>query len=408
MKVLWFVGSSLKGSFYRTFWVSSLLKELSKEKGLEIGICFLSSEKNIKEYKEDNISYFPVSSHRSFIHRLIKRLTHSIKGANNFNDYISVVEKFKPDLINIFGIETEYAEIISHVNCKSVIHIQGILSPLIEFWNIPNKNNRNAFFSTNLIHLLFGVGIFHAYIKIKKAAIRERKMLSHAKYVFGRTDWDKNVMKVLAPNANYFHIDEVIRDDFFDTIWEYKKTDQYTLITIIGDDIYKGYDVLLKTAALLNEHHLNYNWKIFGISNESESVQIIEKMLNTKPSSSVKLMGNVDAKTLVDAMKSGHLYVHPSRIENSPNSVCEATLMGMPVIAAQTGGVSTIIEDNVSGLLFPNMDFYALAATILTYIKQPEVLQEMGKNARQIALQRHSKEKIINDLLNAYKKIISE
>lgn len=408
MKVLWFVGSSLKGSFYRTFWVSSLLNELSKANDIEIGICYVSAEKNIKEYKENNISYFPVSSYRSFFHRLIRRLNHSIKGVNNFNDYLSVVEKFNPELINIFGVETEYAEIIPYVKCKSVIHIQGILSPLIEFWNIPNKNNNNAFLSSNLVHLLFGVGIYHAYIKIKKAAIRERKMLSHAKNVFGRTSWDKNIMSVLAPNANYFHIDEVIRDDFFDAIWEYKKANQFELITIIGDDIYKGYDVLLKTAALLNEHHLNYNWTVFGISTESESVKIIEKMLNTKPSSSVKLMGNVDAKTLVEAMKNAHLYVHPSRIENSPNSVCEATLMGMPVIAAQTGGVSTIIEDKVSGLLFPNMDFYALAATILISIKQPEVLQKMGTRAREIALQRHNKRKIINDLINAYKKIINE
>ncbi|MEO6902456.1 MAG: glycosyltransferase [Bacteroidia bacterium] len=408
MKVLWFVGSSLNGTFYRTFWISSLLNQLSKQDNLELGICFMTSEKNAKAYRENDISYFPVSSYKTFFHRFSNRLLHTIKGANNFNDYINVVKKFNPDLINIFGLETEYAEIIPHVKCKSIVHIQGILSPLTEFWHIPNKTNRDVFWASNPINLIFAVGIYHSYFRILKSAQRERKMLEQVANISGRTDWDKSIMKVLAPEAKYFHIDEVIRHDFFETAWEYKHCETITIITIIGDSLYKGYDIILKTSALLCKHGLKFNWKIFGINNQSESVKIIEKMVDIKHSVDIQLLGHADSKTIIEQMKKAHLYIHPSKIENSSNSVCEAMLLGMPVIAADTGGMSTMIENKVNGLLFSNIDFYTLANIILQSIKQPAMLKQLGKNARETAFKRHDKEKIVNDLITAYKKIISE
>ena len=39
-------------------------------------------------------------------------------------------------------------------------------------------------------------------------------------------------------------------------------------------------------------------------------------------------------------------------MDNSPNSLCEAMAVGMPVIASNIGGIPSLIDDEVNGLLF--------------------------------------------------------
>ena len=60
-------------------------------------------------------------------------------------------------------------------------------------------------------------------------------------------------------------------------------------------------------------------------------------------------------------MLASDLYVSASHIENSPNSVAEAQLIGMPCIATGVGGTATYIEHNISGIIVPPGDPYALA-----------------------------------------------
>ncbi len=406
MKILWFINSSLSKGSYRTFWISVLLKEVSKVENLTLGICYLTEEENVQPFQESGVHYFPVSARKNYFVKIIHRLLHVNKDANNFNDYLTVVDQFKPDLINIYGTEREYAELVPLVKCKCLIHIQGILVPYFQFWTIAHKDNRHVFFASKPLNLLLGIGAFHNYFKMKKNVAREQKMLATLEYVSGRTDWDRHITKALSPKAVYFHIDEVIRDEFFESEWQHASSVHYTFISIIGNDYFKGYDIALRTTALLEQRGLTFKWKIFGLSEKLDSVKMIEKMLHMKRPASIELMGHSDAKGMIEHMKNASLYIHPSKIENSPNSVCEAMLLGMPVVASYTGGVPSLIQEKVSGLLYPNLDFYALTGIILEYLPQAEKLKEMGMNARKSALKRHDKKKIVNDLLQAYKTIL--
>ena len=38
-------------------------------------------------------------------------------------------------------------------------------------------------------------------------------------YVIGRTNWDKNQVKLINRNINYFHCDEMLRDPFYNAKW---------------------------------------------------------------------------------------------------------------------------------------------------------------------------------------------
>jgi len=62
-------------------------------------------------------------------------------------------------------------------------------------------------------------------------------------------------------------------------------------------------------------------------------------------------LGSLEVNEMVEAMKISRFMVHPSYIDNSPNSICEAQILGLPVVATNVGGVESLIENGKTGLL---------------------------------------------------------
>ena len=58
------------------------------------------------------------------------------------------------------------------------------------------------------------------------------------------------------------------------------------------------------------------------------------------------------------------VFVCPSVLENSPNTVGEAMLLGVPVVASDGGGIPDMVTDGQTGLLIPAGDSAALAKAI--------------------------------------------
>ena len=120
---------------------------------------------------------------------------------------------------------------------------------------------------------------------------------------------------------------------------------------------------------------------------------------------SVQLCGVAPADTIHDALLHCTLYVHPSYIENSPNSVCEAQLTGIPVVASRVGGTASLVEHGKTGYLYPVTDPFMAAYYIHRLISNREENIQMGKESRRTALIRHDKRAIAADLIELYHNI---
>ena len=102
------------------------------------------------------------------------------------------------------------------------------------------------------------------------------------------------------------------------------------------------------------------------------------------------------------------IYVHTAYAENSPNSICEAQCLGIPVISTNVGGISSLVQDGVDGILVPANDPWYMAYQIIQLSSDVQKMQEFSVRARERALERHSKDNITKELRNCYNTICKD
>jgi glycosyltransferase involved in cell wall biosynthesis len=181
------------------------------------------------------------------------------------------------------------------------------------------------------------------------------------------------------------------------------------IFSTLSGSTYKGFETALKCASLLkSNNNFDFEWNIAGIESNHEIISIIERVLNLKFSdNNIYLKGLMGSDELIRNLLSSDCFIHPSHIENSPNSVCEAMMIGIPVIATRAGGTPSILISGEEGILVQDGDPYVLAGAILDLASSGEKQIKFSANARTKAIQRHNSDTILKNLIEIYKSIIN-
>lgn len=416
MRVLWLsttpgLYKQVNSGYNGIGWISSVQSLIQEKHGVELALAFLTSNRDDKESELSGTHYYPIYTPKTNAIAKLKAYYGGYKSIDD-NAYVKqiydVINDFKPNLIQLFGMENQLATILGKTKIPIVVHLQGLLAPYDNAF-FPVDFNKNSFiwpFSKNEWLIRNGYIFAKKYIHVR--GYRERELFKRVGYVMGRTDWDYEVSQLLAPDSQYFHVDEVMRPCFYEKAGEWKKKHKNKLIitSTISQTIYKGLDLILKAAALLEEEtDVDFEWQVVGVAPNSKYVRFFEKSICMK-TSRVKYLGVLNAERLRYTLLDSDVYVHPSYIDNSPNSVCEAQLLGMPVIVTAVGGVPSLVEHKVSGLIVPANAPYELAYWLKYIFENPNMAENIGHNATIIAQKRHDREEITKQLLLTYNTIL--
>lgn len=415
MKILWLSNNpcyaieKLSPETQSGGWLKALNYHIVEQNDIELSICFYWPN-TLEPFEYHKTKYYPVTASKpnSLREKIARRVVGDTNEKENIKKLLDVVNEVKPDIIHVHGTELNFGLIQNQTSIPVVISIQGLLSPYYEkyFSGIPEKylkrskriSYRNIFRSLNN--------------SFRINAIRERRILKKARYIIGRTSWDKRITGLLAPDRTYFSGNEILRDSFYREKNVWKKTSfntPLTLITTSGNVAYKGFELIVKTADILNRYGVQVEWLVVGLDQKDNVVQAVKHWLKIDLKKiGIKFLGTLNEKQLIEALLRSDIYCQVSHIENSPNSLCEAMMLGMPIVATNVGGTSSMLKSDYEGILTQEGEPYDMAGAIVTLQNDLEKAKKYGDNARKTALSRHDPEQVVDEITSVYNTILSQ
>ena len=128
-------------------------------------------------------------------------------------------------------------------------------------------------------------------------------------------------------------------------------------------------------------------------------------ILKNRLEGKVRVLGNLSAEEMKREYLSAQIFVCPSAVENSPNSVAEGQLLGVPVAASRTGGIPDVVKDGVSGLLFEKGNIHELAACVSRILTDKQLAKELSASERETAAKLYNGENNYQKLIEIYQSI---
>ena len=116
--------------------------------------------------------------------------------------------------------------------------------------------------------------------------------------------------------------------------------------------------------------------------------------------------GFVNREQLKTWLGEATLLALPSLEDNCPMTVLEAAAAGVPVVAANVGGVPDLIEDGRTGWLCDPLDAASMGGAVEKILSQPERARNLAAAARQAARERFHPLIIARRHLEIYREVL--
>lgn len=395
-------------------WMAALTGEISRRRPqVRLGIVTMQPDAGPVRRVVDNVIYYVVPC------RLRDPLGRP--SGNVVRAFKDVITDFGPDLVHVHGSEYSYGRIVAELapEVPAVIEIQGLIAACEEcHWG--GMSLREVIHYRTFRDWIRLDGLLEQRWKLRRRARQEAEVIRRARHIVGRTAWDRAHIRRLAPDAAYYHCDEMLRRAFFSTAWRAAGATKHTIFVTSTVCPSKGFHVLLAAARLLKSDFPDVQIRVAGstfrgardrqsiaerLRRSGYSRYVMDRIREYGLDENVVPLGWLDAELVAAELTRAHVYVLPSFVENSPNSLAEAMLVGTPSVAARVGGVPSMARDGTEALLFQQGDAVALADRIRCIFEDDSLAQTLSTNARRRALVRHDPETVLRQVLAVYETV---
>ena len=165
--------------------------------------------------------------------------------------------------------------------------------------------------------------------------------------------------------------------------------------------ITKGLLEFVEAAKMLHKKGLRARFAIAGTPDPGNPASISSEQIDSwKKNGVVEVWGWQN--NMQTALGKADIFCLPSYREGVPSALLEACASGLPIVATDVPGCRDVVTHGVNGLLVSPQDSDALADALERLLVDPNLRDKMGKMGRQIALEKFSLDKIIEQTLAVY------
>lgn len=348
-------------------------------------------------------------------------------GEENAHEYHPELEKlfrvelrtFKPDVIHSWGVEYDHClAMVKAAEAEGMLDhmvasIQGLCAVLADHYTdgIPEKIVRRNTFRD----LLRSDNIASQQKKFRLRGEMEQQAIGKLSHVIGRTHWDKAHTTDWNPGIQYHFCNETLRENFYTDTWAYETCRKHRIFAPGCGYPIKGFHLLLEAVAEVKKSCPDVTVAVPGRSvlanglkeklrQGSYETHLAELIRRHGLENAVEFLGSLSADQMKAAFLESNLFVLPSTMENSPNSLGEAMLLGVPCVAADVGGVRDLMAEG-EGMIYDSLDVSTLAKHIKAVFAMEDRAAAMGLDARCHAQKAHDPEKNLQDLIHIYEEI---
>ena len=382
-------------------WLMGAAHSILNYSNIKLSVATTSSKVNRLEILEgEKITYFvfPLGRGRDIYNEEYEEF------------WLKIKQKLKPDIVHIHG--TEYTHGLAYVKTcgsdKVVVSIQGLKSLISRYYL---KGLEDIYHGRLLtFHDFITGGLSKEKKTFEKSGIFERELIKSVSYVIGRTSWDKAHVWAINPNATYYQNNETLRPEFYTAkSWSYSNCVKHTIFVSQANYPIKGLHQVLRALLIVRKIYPDVVVRVAG-KNVTEWIgfkgflryngygRIIKRIIKEYDlNRNVVFLGNLDASEMCFEYLRANLFICPSSIENSPNSLGEAQLLGTPCLSSYVGGTPDFMCGN-DMFLYRFEEVEMLAYKIIQIFKAGDIQNNMYK----IAQERHNPKKNAEDLLAIY------
>ncbi|WP_075981921.1 glycosyltransferase family 4 protein [Bacillus massilinigeriensis] len=391
-------------------WLIDIAKLLSDNENIHLNIAFPKNDaEGIDFINGEKVNYFTFPSITS--------------KDNQWNNHFSekIIEQVKPDIVHIFGTELYHSHAIVNIckkrNIKCVISIQGLVSIISKHYTLGLPVDIQRSFTIR--DFIKQDNIKQQQRKFEKRGKYEIETLQKASYIIGRTTWDRACLSFINNNVKYYHCYETLRSEFYKNKWDINQCERYSIFISQGTYPIKGLHFMIEALPLILKRFSKARLYIGG-PDITRNKSLLEKLklssygkyINTliqkyNLENHITFTGILSEKQICKRFLLSNAFVCPSTIENSPNSLGEAMILGVPSIASNVGGVSDLLKHKEEGFIYPSDAPYMLAYYTCEVLGNDQLALNLSKNARIKALKLHDKHQNYKRLLEIYDDIFN-
>ena len=389
-------------------WLAGAASALAQIQDIQLHICFPQSfSSEIVEGETGNVRFYGFPAPQ--------KPPHIYEPATE-QWLAQVLQRAKPDVLHIWGTELPHTLAMTrafHQPQKTVISIQGLCDYIAQHYRayLPER----ACTAWTIRDFLRHDRIADQQKKFRQRGLLGAQALKNTGYIIGRTRWDRACTAQTAPGAAYRFCNETLRGAFYENAgaWSAESCEKHSIFVSQASYPLKGFHMVL--AAMPEILRRYPDAKLYTTGGDPFAVpfyringyqrwlkkQITKLGLRQR----VQFLGDLDERTMCARYLKSHVFVSASSIENSPNSVGEAMLLGVPTVASYVGGTMDLLAEGKEGFLYQPDAPYMLADRVCAFFADDALAAQMGAAASSHARLTHDPQKNLETLLHIYKEI---